>query len=252
MEAANTITTWEALKKLGFEEDPDVVFSDVLPGLSYDFKSFKLQAACLLSLRMVEVVSFSGVLATSRTISEIDFEMPRQVESIEQCAAWIAWQLNQILPHHEKVIPVSRMEWLILGMRNQDSLPWEQNMAAYRVRPQCCVERSWLRQALKSIKENVKEAEPNSRIVIGFDGRVLLFQGENWVVPTPAIGDPWLNRYEIKVCDFYFPSRLMQEVIHVSVWKENLTLGNRLYRGITVAGATPSTAGVSDSNQSHS
>lgn len=109
------------------------------------------------------------------------------------------------------------------------------------------MERGWLRQALKAIKLNVSNTDPDSNICIAFDGRVLSFQSANWIAPIPALGESWPNKYEIKVSDFYFPSRLMQETVHISIWEGNLSVGNRLYRGVTIAGTIPATTNGSDS-----
>lgn len=245
-EQDGSVVTWTALQSLGFMPEHDFYGC---PAMSFDFGSFKLQAVLMKNLQMRDVVSFSGVVSTSRTICMIEYDMPLRVDSVEQCAAWIAWHIQRVLPRREKIIPADHMELLILGMQHQDSLPWERDKAAYRSRPQCYVERAWLRQALKSIKENIQGSDPNLMISIAFDGRVLSFQSAKWIVPMPAIGESWPNQYEIKVCDFYFPSRLMQETIHVSVWKESLSLGNPPYRCLAISSETPLTTNIFDSLQ---
>jgi hypothetical protein len=45
----DTITTWDVLQDFGFQPDDAVVYSDVKPGLSFDFGNFKLSASCLLN-----------------------------------------------------------------------------------------------------------------------------------------------------------------------------------------------------------
>ena len=239
-----SIATWDVLQQLGFQPADDYFGC---PAMSYDFGSFKLQATRMMNLRMREVVSFSGFVSTSRTMSSIEFDMPLSVESKEQCAAWIAWHVNETLPSQERLIHLPKAELLIFGLQHQATLPWVQEKAAYQVRPQCSVERGWLRQALKTIKENVSSSAPDSKISIAFDGHVLSFQSESWIAPIPALGEPWPDRYEIAVSDFYFPSRLMQETIHISIWKGNLSLGNRLYRGVTTAGTAHLATNADDS-----
>lgn len=239
-----SIATWDALLRLGFLQTDDFFGS---PAVIFDFGNFKLKATRITNLYLKEVVSFNGLVSTARTITSIEFEMPLQVDSKEQCAAWIAWHLNKSLLSREKLIQHSEAELLIIGLQNQGTLPWVQEKEAYRVRPQCSVERGWLRQALKAIKVNVSDAAPDSKITISFDGRVLSFLGRNWITPIPALGESWGEEYEIAVSDFYFPARLMQETIHISIWKQCLTLGNRLYRGVTIAGSAPITNNANDS-----
>jgi hypothetical protein len=90
-----TLNTYEVLRDLGFQPDDTVVYSNVKPGLSFDFGSFKLSASCLLNMGFVEVVLFTGILSTPHSLAEIEFELPTKVLSREQCAAWIAWNLDQ-------------------------------------------------------------------------------------------------------------------------------------------------------------
>lgn len=241
------VATWDALHDIGFLPVDD---NWGCPSISYDFGSFKLQATLTMGRYFQEVVSFSGVYRTPRRIGSIEFDMPLRVESREQCAAWIAWHLNENLPRREQIIPESRSDLLVFGLKHEATLPWRRQMAAYQARPQCSVERGWLRQALKSIKANVSDADPDSKISISFDGRVLIFQSAKWIAPLPAQGEPWPDKYEIAVSDFYFPSRLMQETIHVSIWDGNLLLGNRLFRRVTIAEAIVITTNTSDSSES--
>lgn len=91
-------STWHVLCDLGFKLDDDVI-SDAMPGLSFDFGNFKLTAVSCLNLRFANVVAMSGVMATRRTLGHVDFEMPQQIESLEQCAAWIVWHLDQFCDH---------------------------------------------------------------------------------------------------------------------------------------------------------
>ena len=68
--------------------------SDEMPGLSFDFGNFKLYAVCVMNLKFREVVMFTGVLTTRRTIAEVIFELPRMLASRELCGAWITWNLD--------------------------------------------------------------------------------------------------------------------------------------------------------------
>lgn len=86
--------TRDLLLELGFRPDA-AVMSTPGPGLSFDFGNLNLQAAWVINLRFQEVVLFTGVLSTPRTVSDVEFEMPRQVASREQCAAWLVWHLDR-------------------------------------------------------------------------------------------------------------------------------------------------------------
>src|SRR6185503_5846649 len=89
-----TIATWDLLKEFGFQADEKVI-SDITPGLSFDFGLFKLSASCVTNMSFSEIILFTGVVATQRTLAEVMFELPRIVKSREQCAAWIVWNLDR-------------------------------------------------------------------------------------------------------------------------------------------------------------
>ena len=140
MDEAETFATWDLLRDFGFQPDQEVKYSDFEPGLSFDFGNFKLSAGCFTNLRFTEVVSFSGVLKTRRTIAEVSFEMPRRIKSRELCAAWIVWNLD--LSAGTLFVPAREVAWVIDGRKSKDLLPWridraerESEQKAYRARP---------------------------------------------------------------------------------------------------------------------
>jgi len=76
MNEADTMSTLDVLLDLGFEP-----FADPLPGLRFDFGNFELRARQLINLKFQEVVAFSGVLATPRTVREVAFDIPPRIAS---------------------------------------------------------------------------------------------------------------------------------------------------------------------------
>lgn len=111
------LNTVEALKSLGFEPD-DSFFSDNGEGLSYDFGNLTLTARQVYNERFAVIISVSGVYSTARTIADIRVQLPLQVSSIEQCAAFIAWGVGK------DFVPAIPTDWLELGRNNFDTLPW--------------------------------------------------------------------------------------------------------------------------------
>jgi hypothetical protein len=91
---SKVISTWLLLKEFGFMPDAAAGMSDEMPGLSFDFGNLKLYAVCVMNLKFREVVMFTGVLTTRRTIAEVIFELPRMLASRELCGAWITWNLD--------------------------------------------------------------------------------------------------------------------------------------------------------------
>lgn len=147
-----TIPTWNLLPPLGFRPDSTVRFSDIHPGLSLDFGNVKLSAAALVSPYSGEIVSFSGVLATSDTLADVHFEMLREVESLRQCATWIVWNLDRYSDGAFK--PARPVEWVEEARSNRKLLPWYRSLAAYEARPCCLVDRKWLRLALNTLAKH--------------------------------------------------------------------------------------------------
>jgi hypothetical protein len=122
MTEGETVSTWDVLRDFGFKPDAEV-YSDVNPGLSFDFGNFKLSASCVMNLRLAKIVLFSGVLKTGRTIAEVSFEMPRRVHSQKQCAAWIVWHLDRSAGKGG-LGPNSETAWIIEGRGSKNLLPW--------------------------------------------------------------------------------------------------------------------------------
>src|SRR5438477_470241 len=122
MDETSTLSTWHALQSFGFVPDPDLI-SDVSPGLRYTFKELELTAIVGLNRQLQQVVMLGAILQTSRTCGEVAFEMPMRVDSLAQCAAWIAWHLDQGLLDHERL----QAGWLSYGRNNLGTLPWPAN-----------------------------------------------------------------------------------------------------------------------------
>jgi hypothetical protein len=83
----STVSTWELLYSLGFHEEPTTPSHS---HRSFDFGNLKLHAFYGFTKRGEEMVSFCGLMSTSDTLSEIDFELPPELESRELCLALLA------------------------------------------------------------------------------------------------------------------------------------------------------------------
>ena len=237
MNQHGTIATFDVLRDLGFQPDDTVIYSDVKPGLSFDFGNSKLSASCLLNLRVVEVVLFTGILATSHSLGEIEFELPRRVLSRKQCAAWIVWSLDQSSPEG-KFQPKRYVGWIEEGRQNQRLLPWVAEMAAYESRPSCTVRRDWLRLALKTMAEHLSSLPDSAAVVFSFDGTVLSIRIDGKVVALPGEGFPWAVRFIVNAGQLRrLPKRFMREYISIEIWESRLKIYGWEYEGtIDVSG----------------
>jgi len=225
-----TIATWDLLQDFGFRPDDGVV-AEVRPRLSFDFGNFKLSASCVTNPRFVEVVLFTGVLATRDSLAEVIFELPRRVRSRNQCAAWIVWNLDQ--DSEGRVFkPARHVRWIQEGRQNQKLLPWVAEMAAYRSRPQCTVQRDWLRLALKKLEEHLSSLPDDGVVAFSFDGSVFSIRCDKKVIAFPGEGLPWTVCFiaEAKALR-RSPKRLMHEYLDVSVWESRIRFGSWSYEG---------------------
>lgn len=237
---AETTATWDVLRGFGFWPD-DTVHSDVMPGLSFDFGNFKLSASWVTTLRFAEVVLFTGAIATPRTIAEVQFEMPRRVKSPDQCAAWIVWHLDKV-GGDGGFVPAHPVKWLAEGRNHRNLLPWIADMAEYKARPHCEVQREWLRVALKSLGKILTTADDEAEVVFGFDGAVLTIRCVGKIVAMSGEGTPWRRHYTIPAEKLRnLPKRLMREWLEVSVWEGRLTIGRNSYAGVLVAESSQAT-----------
>jgi len=228
-----TISTWDGLMELGFLPDEEVI-SDIKPGLSFDFGNFKVSASSCMNMRFREVVLFTGALITPRTIAEVQFEMPRYIQSPKQCAAWIVWHLDKAAGG-DGFVPAIDVDWLSEGRSNTSLLPWVEDKAEYETRPKCVVEKVWLRLALKSLSEIIATVSDEEKIAFGFDGSALIFRfAEKVVLAIPAKGTPWQKYYTIQAGKIKnLPKRFTMENIEVSIWNTQLTIGQNSFEGVT-------------------
>lgn len=233
MSEAKSLRTYEALTEMGFRPDASVL-SEGVEGLSFDFGNFKLLASFVTNLSAQPIVLFTGVISTPRTLVEIHFEMPQHVDSVRQCAAWVAWNLDQIAQGDEDLI--ARVpEWLEDGREGRGILPWVREMVEYEARPQCSVERGWLRFALNTLSDIVALADRDAEVRFAFDGSVLSIRCATQLVPMPAEGVQWEHSYTIPAGRLRrLPKRFTRAQLEVSVYNEMLHIGRRAYKGVAV------------------
>jgi hypothetical protein len=221
-----TFPTMDALGCLGFLPDPTAIAYDG-PVLSFDFGILILRASSCRKV-LAEIVLFTGVLRTSRSLGEVHFEMPRQIESIKKCAAWIVWNLDQFCEFRE----IRHVGWVEEARRNQRLLPWVMSMAEWKARPQCMVKRDWLRLALKTLGDYLDSLPDPASIVFSFDGSVLTIRCDKQVIALPGEGSPWGVRFKVEAGTLRrLPKRLMRQDIGVSIWESRITHSNCSYPG---------------------
>ena len=231
------LATMDLLRDFGFRNDP-AAFGD---SLVIDFGNFELHAYCE-SGSINDTVLFTGGLVTQwpngriSKMAWVEFEIPSQIESREQCAAWIAYHLDKSAGRGG-FVPTRESGWFIEGQQNKDLLPWRvkqaASRAAYDARPRCTVGREWLRLALKSLAEQVASAGDEAPVILGFEDGVLSIWCAGKVIPLPGEGVPWPQKVTIPTGKLrHLPKRLMSERISVSVWDSCLRIDRWSYAGV--------------------
>jgi hypothetical protein len=204
--------------------------------ITFDFGILKLKALACLNLRFQEIVLFSGVISTGRSLGQVHFEMPRRVESLKQCAAWIVWNLDQFSDFKR----IKHIAWVEEGRTSQSRLPWVRSMAEWKARPQCVVKRNWLRLALNTLAKTVETLPEESNVLFSFDGLVLSIQSDGEVIALAGEGVPWTVNFKVQAGALRrLPRRLMREHIGISIWKSSISIGNRTFQGTLDGFSTP-------------
>jgi hypothetical protein len=212
-----TTRTWNLLPSLGFVPD-----SSDTSHLSLNLGNLNLSVVEAWSPCSGSAVFFSGILATPRTISEVEFALPRQIESLKQCAAWIVWNLDQ---HADgKTFRAARqVDWIDEARQNRRLLPWVMSQAEFEARPRCTVHRDWLRLALKNLREQLASLHDDAIVDFGFDGAVFSIRCDTKVIAFPGEGVRWTVRFRVEAKTLRRqPKRLMREHIGVSIWDSRI------------------------------
>jgi len=234
-----TVATWDLLLDLGFVLDAEPQSPFVTRGLIYDFGSFQLRAHRLVSLRaFAEVVLFEGIIATHRTVTEVNFEAPTQLQSREQCIAILAYYLEK--PCGSFFHPERGTSWLIEGRQYPHLLPWaieaaerERELAPYRARPQCVVQRDWAKLALKTLSLYLADMIDETPLVLSFADSVLTMRCGKKIIALAGVGQAWSKRYTMPVGPLRQPiKRFVRDNVEVSIWEGKLRIGDQFFAGI--------------------
>lgn len=218
-----TISVEEPLVELGFDRDPaEQNFGSA--SFHRTFGNLTLRATECLNRWYRPVWLFDGIASDSRTIAQIEFEMPLAVESREQGIAWIAEHLSTNTPLQQAP------DWLQQGLAWRDELPWRKVQFAHEGRPRCTVGRDWFRLPCRTLRQLGETAERNDRVEVSFDGEALKFRTLEHFLVSPASGFSWDRPVAVELTGLrHLPQRLMRPIIEVSVWEAHLCLSRRLF-----------------------
>ena len=134
--------TLNSLISLGFEPRQT---SAGLDGVGYRFVHLDLDAVHVVNLYARYVVLLSGVLNTGRTVAVIEDQIPDDLGSSVEAAAWVSYALRS---HRSDLEPIP--DWFIEGERHWDLVPHarqmreaEERQRAYLASPRCYIDRDY-------------------------------------------------------------------------------------------------------------
>ena len=206
--------TGDALRELGF-----VV---VVEGEQYrlDLDTGSISATELLHPRSGFVMYFSGVLNDGRTLSEIEYSMPRTVESIDQAKAWLAYGLRI----YTKTQPPP--SWFAEGKVLQHLLPWVKAKADAPPKVQCLVERAQFRALAKRLASYVDCVPEGTMADVSFENEILRIKVGAETFAMAGFGSPWGVTLRVDARAFAAPMpRIRDESVWVTVGADTLFFG---------------------------
>jgi hypothetical protein len=213
------IKTMDALAEIGF--------APTAAGLAYRFADMELCAVEAVNQWFVPAVNLGGVYRDARTLCMVDYNMPKMVESEEQCLAFLAYALRGYEP-------TDPPQWLSAGRNLSAHLPWAQESAArraamalrsaaYEACPKCHADRQLFRPICKRLREFAEANDGDADARWSFDGAVLRADVADKTFLCQADGTPWSETVSVKLGDLMkLPKRLMADPVTVAVWEGRL------------------------------
>lgn len=222
--------TRNVLEQLGFTPTERLI-TEKQPSYFFDFGNLKLEAAQVTNFKFKSVFTLSGVQRSEDSMRVVDFEIPLELESYEHGVAWLWWGLNggSLAIAHRTFDPDIEPTWYSDGERWQDRLPWIKRMIEHKARPQCVVERDWLKVVSKKLRTLAVDAHEARLVSCCFDGTFLEIVVDGKVWKIQGWGKPWPGNVYVLHNDMVWATkRFMKPMVSLSVWEEKLTIGNRV------------------------
>ena len=225
--------TLEILLELGFEDRPPVIqisptlrllvpehIRSPLVSVCYRFDNFDLVASPLTKTFGQDVVQLSGVLEAPRSLTEIQGEIPPDLGSALEAAAWVSFALKF---HERDLRPLP--DWFVEGKHHWDLVyarmdpeGWERQRA-YRDCPKCFIDREYARPLRRKLLEELSQLAGETEITFSFDGRVLSIILNETVHEVIASGGSWPSSYGVIVSpETSLPARFTSPMVEVSVF----------------------------------
>ena len=211
--------TIDSLIALGFEHRKTQAG---LEGVGYRFVHLDLDAVHVMNLNARYVVLLSGVLNTGRTVAVIEDQIPNDLGSALEAAAWVSYALRS---HRSELEPLP--DWFVEGERHWDLVPLvrevrdaEERQRTYLAAPRCLIYRDYARPLRSNLLEQLSRLPVETEMTFSFDGRVLTITLCDRVHEVVASGDSWPSSYQAIVSpETELPARFESSIVEVSVFE---------------------------------
>ena len=211
--------TIDSLTALGFEHRKTQAG---LEGVGYRFAHLDLDAVHVMNMYARYVVLLSGVVETSRTLAIIESQIPNDLGSALEAAAWVSYALKS---YRRELEPLP--DWFVEGECHWDLVPparvelaARERQRAYESSPKCFVDRDYARPLRRNLLEEISWLDGETEMTCSFDGRVLSIALRGRVHEVVARGDSWPFTYQVIVSpETTFPARFTSSAVVVSVFE---------------------------------
>ena len=217
--------TFDSLIELGFERREPVYGGETV---AYRFHNLGLNATHLIAPPSFRyVVLLRGVLVTDRTVAQVESQIPTDLESAVEAAAWVSYALRS---HRADLEPLP--DWFIEGEQRWEVVfdrfvsPEErERRRAYAECPKCSINREYARALRRNLREEISWVEGQTEMTLGFDGRVLSIEICGRLHEVVASGDSWPSSYRVVVTpQTELPARFVRSLVEVSVFEGYLCI----------------------------
>lgn len=209
---AKQVYTFDVLVALGFTNHGHE--------LVYKFDNCELKAIPAVTKRLQPCITFLGLLSDRDNINYIDFDLPQEFDSLEQCMAILSFCL--------KSYPLrKRTYWLEAHETYKHELPWTKKWVRHDEISIAHIDNDWFKLLVKKLNLVHETNNPNDLIVCNFDGTILSFTSRETHLACAAKGNKWQNEFLFKASQLRgLPKRISTRAHVIYLAKNQLFIDN--------------------------
>ena len=194
-----------------------------LEGVGYRFAHLDLEAVPVTNPYARDVVLLTGVVRTGRSVGYVESQIPTDLGSALEAAAWVSYALNS---YRDDLEPLP--DWFVAGESRWDLIPHVRELREYNARPKCYINRDYARPLRRTLSAEISELTVEAEMTFSFDGRILSIALLDRVHEVIASGDSWTSSYRVIVTqEATLPARFKSTAVEVGVFNGYLLFDGR-------------------------